>query len=43
MEWDTGAAHAVATEAGRKVLNHETGETLRYNKENLLNPFFTVE
>jgi 3'(2'), 5'-bisphosphate nucleotidase len=43
MEWDTGAAHAIALEAGRKVINHETGEPLRYNKENLLNPFFMVE
>ena len=43
MEWDTGAAHAIALEAGRKVTNHETGEPLVYNKENLLNPFFVVE
>ncbi|MEO0413410.1 MAG: 3'(2'),5'-bisphosphate nucleotidase CysQ [Verrucomicrobiota bacterium] len=43
MEWDTGAAHAIALEAGRKVINHETGEPLQYNKENLLNPFFMVE
>tara|TARA_R110002096_G_scaffold342165_3_gene535088 strand:+ start:3550 stop:4326 length:777 start_codon:yes stop_codon:yes gene_type:complete len=43
MEWDTGAAHAVALESGRQVLNHETGEPLIYNKENLLNPFFVVE
>ena len=43
MEWDTGAAHAVATAAGRRVLNAETREDLAYNKENLLNPFFIVE
>ncbi|NNC88075.1 MAG: 3'(2'),5'-bisphosphate nucleotidase CysQ [Akkermansiaceae bacterium] len=43
MEWDTGAAHAVATAAGKKVLAVETGEDLRYNKENLLNPYFIVE
>ncbi|MGK0185525.1 MAG: 3'(2'), 5'-bisphosphate nucleotidase [Verrucomicrobiales bacterium] len=43
MEWDTGAAHAVATEAGRKVLHFETREPLAYNKENLLNPWFIVE
>jgi len=43
MEWDTAAAHAIALEAGRKVLNYETGEPLVYNKENLLNPFFVVE
>ncbi len=43
MEWDTGAAHAVCLEAGRQVLNRESGESLRYNKENLLNPWFIVE
>ena len=43
MEWDTGAAHAIALESGRKVLAADTGEPLRYNKENLLNPFFFVE
>ncbi|MCB1098579.1 MAG: 3'(2'),5'-bisphosphate nucleotidase CysQ [Verrucomicrobiae bacterium] len=43
MEWDTAAAHAVATEAGRSVLNFETREPLLYNKQNLLNPWFIVE
>lgn len=43
MEWDTGAADAIAREAGRQVLDWETREPLRYNKENLLNPWFVVE
>ena len=43
MEWDTGAAHAVAAAAGRQVLDAETRQPLSYNKENLLNPFFIVE
>ena len=43
MEWDTGAAHAVVLEAGKKVLDHATGEALRYNKGSLLNPWFIVE
>ncbi len=43
MEWDTAAAHAVVAEAGKKVLGFETGESLRYNKEDLLNPWFVVE
>lgn len=43
MEWDTGAAHAIAVEAGRKVLAADSGAPLVYNKENLLNPFFFVE
>jgi 3'(2'), 5'-bisphosphate nucleotidase len=40
MEWDTGAAQCVLEEAGGKVVEYETGEPLRYNKEVLLNPFF---
>lgn len=49
-EWDTGAAHAVATAAGAKVtvldaaepLN-PNAEALSYNqKESVLNPFFLV-
>ena len=43
MEWDTGAAHAVALAAGRQVNSRETGAALAYNKENLLNPYFIVE
>lgn len=43
MEWDTAAAHAVAIESGRRVLEHGTNRELLYNKENLLNPFFIVE
>jgi len=43
MEWDTAAAHAVVAGAGKQVLEFETGEALRYNKENLLNPWFVVE
>ncbi len=43
MEWDTAAAHAVALEAGRQVVEHPGGQALHYNKENLLNPHFIVE
>ncbi|MCF6311182.1 MAG: 3'(2'),5'-bisphosphate nucleotidase CysQ [Verrucomicrobiales bacterium] len=43
MEWDTAAADAVVREAGKEVLQFETGEALLYNKENLLNPWFVVE
>ena len=42
MEWDTGAAHAVALGVGRNVTIAENGAQLVYNKENLLNPFFIV-
>jgi 3'(2'), 5'-bisphosphate nucleotidase len=40
-EWDTAAAQCVATEAGAQVTGL-TGEMLRYNKEDLLNPSFIV-
>ncbi len=43
MEWDTGAAHAIALYAGKRVVNYETKQPLVYNKENLLNPWFIVE
>lgn len=43
MEWDTGAGHIVAKEAGALVLNYETQKELEYNKENLLNPHFIVK
>jgi 3'(2'), 5'-bisphosphate nucleotidase len=42
MEWDTAAAHAVAREAGRKVVTHGTTQELAYNKQNLLNGWFVV-
>lgn len=42
MEWDTGAAHAVALGSGRDVCVAEGGMRLQYNKENLLNPYFIV-
>jgi 3'(2'), 5'-bisphosphate nucleotidase len=43
MEWDTAAGHAVAQYAGTRIYEYESGETLRYNKENLLNPWFIIE
>ena len=42
MEWDTAAAHAIVNETGLKVLQHGSEQELRYNKENLLNPYFLV-
>lgn len=43
MEWDTAAAQAVVEKCGGKVIDHETGKPLEYNKSSLLNPFFVVE
>ena len=40
MEWDTAAAQAILEEAGGKVIDEETKAPLRYNKENLRNPYF---
>jgi 3'(2'), 5'-bisphosphate nucleotidase len=43
MEWDTAAGQAVVEQAGGAVIQYETGSPLRYNKENLLNPWFIVK
>lgn len=43
MEWDTAAGHAVAVGAGCRIFEPETYEDLKYNKENLLNPWFIVK
>jgi len=42
MEWDTAAGHAVVKAAGKSMVEAESGEELRYNKEDLLNPYFIV-
>ena len=43
MEWDTGAGQIIAIEAGATVTVPDTGEPLKYNKEDLLNPYFLVQ
>lgn len=40
MEWDTAAAHGILNQLGIKVNQVDTDEELKYNKENLLNPYF---
>jgi 3'(2'), 5'-bisphosphate nucleotidase len=42
MEWDTAAGQVIAECAGARVQEYESGAVLRYNKENLLNPWFVV-
>ena len=42
MEWDTAAGQAVAEAAGCSVTEAESGQPLRYNKEDLHNPYFIV-
>lgn len=43
MEWDTAAGHAIARAAGKELYHTDEKETLKYNKENLLNPWFIVK
>jgi len=40
MEWDTAAGHAILSEAGGELIDHETGKTMRYNRPNLQNNWF---
>lgn len=42
MEWDTAAGHAICNAVGIKVIDQTTGETMKYNKPNLLNNYFMV-
>jgi 3'(2'), 5'-bisphosphate nucleotidase len=44
MEWDTGAAHAIAVESGKNLQKYKDGaySKYKYNKEYLLNSFFIV-
>jgi 3'(2'), 5'-bisphosphate nucleotidase len=43
MEWETAAAHAIATAAGRRLCDPASGEELRYNKKDLVARPFVVE
>ena len=43
MEWDTAAGHAIAKYAGFDVLQFKTEKEVKYNKKNLLNPWFIVK
>jgi 3'(2'), 5'-bisphosphate nucleotidase len=42
-EWDTAAAHAIVSISGGEVINAHTNKPVRYNKENILNPWFIVQ
>ena len=42
MEWDTAAGQAICNALGIDVISQETNQSLLYNKENLLNPWFLV-
>ncbi|RMG03861.1 MAG: 3'(2'),5'-bisphosphate nucleotidase [Nitrospirae bacterium] len=43
MEWDTAAGQAVVEAAGGRVLEMKSLTPLRYNKEDLHNPWFVVD
>jgi len=43
MEWDTAAGHAIARAAGCEVYEIDEKTPLRYNKKDLLNPWFIVK
>lgn len=42
MEWDTAAGQAICNAVDVNVTSQNTNKSLRYNKENLLNPWFLV-
>lgn len=42
MEWDTAAGQAVCEASGCEVIDQNTGEPMRYNREALLNAWFLV-
>jgi len=42
MEWDTAAGQAICNALGISVISKQTSNSLLYNKENLLNPWFVV-
>lgn len=41
-EWDTAAGQAIVEFSGGRVVLPETGEPMRYNKADILNPWFLV-
>ena len=43
MEWDTAAGHAIAKAAGCEIYHIDEKTPLRYNKEDLHNPWFIVK
>lgn len=42
MEWDTAAGQIIVEAAGGQVLGSESGLPMRYNKQELTNPFFVA-
>lgn len=42
MEWDTAASHAIVKASGQEIVQFPETVALKYNKRDLLNPFFIV-
>lgn len=42
MEWDTAAGQAIVEQSGGRVVDISAKGPLKYNKNNLMNPFFLV-
>ncbi|WP_081210016.1 3'(2'),5'-bisphosphate nucleotidase CysQ [Salegentibacter sediminis] len=42
MEWDTAAGQAICNAVGLSVIDRQTAEPMKYNRENLLNNYFLV-
>lgn len=42
MEWDTAAGHAICESVGLKCVFKESGESMTYNRKDLLNGHFSV-
>ena len=43
MEWDTAAGDAILRYAGFNLIEFNTSRSLVYNKENLVNPWFSTK
>jgi len=43
MEWDIAAGHAIIKYSGKTLIDFHSKEELKYNKENLLNPWFIAK
>lgn len=42
MEWDTAAGHAIVNGASKKLIDFDTKQPMKYNREQLRNNWFTV-
>ncbi len=43
MEWDTAAGQSIVEQTGGKVIEFKTQKSLKYNKQNHLNPYFVTK